>query len=275
MSSNNQSQTLPEWMNELKDLLECPVCLKTFMDPPIFMCEKGHGLCGNCREDIKKKRQSCPLCRGALLDTRNLTVEQMLDKLPKNKCKYDGCQFQKVELDLVKKHEIDCLHRLVICGLCNKGNALLTLTDHLSSVHLSGPLDMELGVEHGFNGSKLSFGGNHQPLKCDSMDFYINQKYHSENLAMFWISFSGDQGEAEKYEYSLKIFSSFENATRPPYHPLNYLFTGSRQCVSCDVSQEDMKKEMSALFIDTKLLQRASSGDVEERVRYILMVKKR
>jgi len=246
------------------------VCLKTFMDPPIFMCEKGHGLCGNCREDIKKKRQPCPLCRGALLDTRNLTVEQMLDKLPKNKCKYDGCQFQKVELDLVKKHEIDCLHRLVICGLCNKGNALLTLTDHLSSVHLSGPLDMELGVEHGFNGSKLSFGGNHQPLKCDSMDFYINQKYHSENLAMFWISFSGSQGDANKYEYMLKIKS-----TEP--QP-DYLFTGARRSVSCEVSHKEMKEESTALFIDKKLLHLAAgriTNPYASNVKFRLMIKRR
>ena len=121
------------------------------------------------------------------------------------------------------------------------------------------PFTIILGEEQNYFFSRARFFDNHQPLECDGKYFYLNQKDYNKNLVMFWISFSGDQGEAAKYEYSLKIFSSFENATRPPYHPLNYLFNGSRQCVSCDVSQEDMKKEMSALFIDTKLLQRWAS----------------
>ena len=83
LSLKDQSQLLPQWMIELKDELECPVCLETIMDPPIFLCEKGHGLCGSCREDIKNRGQPCPVCRGALTEVRNLMVEQMLDKLPK------------------------------------------------------------------------------------------------------------------------------------------------------------------------------------------------
>ena len=34
----------PSW-SELKDALECPVCLKVIMDPPIYSCENLHGLC--------------------------------------------------------------------------------------------------------------------------------------------------------------------------------------------------------------------------------------
>merc|ERR1719259_694263 len=98
-------------MIELKDELECPVCLKTIMDPPIFLCEKGHCLCNTCRKDIKSRGQPCPECRGALTEARNVTFGRMLDKLPKNKCKFDGCQFKKAELAIVKKHEVDCPYR--------------------------------------------------------------------------------------------------------------------------------------------------------------------
>ena len=119
LSLKDQSQLLPQWMIELKDELECPVCLETIMDPPIFLCEKGHGLCGSCREDIKNRGQPCPVCRGALTEVRNLMVEQMLDKLTEIECKYYGCQFENRNLDLVKKHEIDCKYRLVTCGECD------------------------------------------------------------------------------------------------------------------------------------------------------------
>ena len=180
MSFNQQSQPLPEWMAELKDSLECPVCLKTIMDPPIFQCTRGHGLCINCREDIKNRGQPCPVCRDPLSNTRNLQVERMLDKLPKNNCKYEACQFKKAEIDLVKTHEIDCPYRLVSCGNCNgiAGIALMKLTDHLTSVHHLMRFDLQLGVEQGYSCSLYTFyRGNHQALRCNGIDFYLNQQY--------------------------------------------------------------------------------------------------
>jgi len=275
MSFNQQSQPLPEWMAELKDSLECPVCLKTIMDPPIFLCTGGHGLCLNCREDIKNRGQPCPVCRDPLSNTRNLQVERMLDRLPKNNCKYEACQFKKAELDLVKTHEIDCPYRLVSCGNCNSMIALMKLTDHLTSVHHMMCSDLQLGVEQVFDCRPFSFFlGNHQPLRYNGIAFYLNQRYHSENLAMFWISFSGGQDEANKYEYILKIQSSDPQP--------DYLFTGSRRCVSCEVSHEDMKREMTALMIDKKLLLSAqeygiaiAGNRIGYRITYTLMVKKR
>merc|ERR1719259_1218648 len=88
-----------------------------------------------------------------------------------------------------------------------------------------------------------------QPLKVDDQIFFFN--YLTEpGLLMYWISFCGSQKEAEEYEYSLKILSSADaKAGRT-----KYLFTGARQCVSCDVSHEDMEKGMEALLMDKKLL---------------------
>jgi len=265
LSLNDQSLLLPQWMIELKDELECPVCLKTIMDPPIFLCENGHGLCGSCREDIKNRGQPCPVCRGALTEVRNHMVEQILDKLPRNKCIYNGCQFEKRNLDLVKKHEVECRHRLVSCGTCKKEIAVFSLTNHLSSVHQSTPVDFDLGVEKKLSCSLVDFSGNHQPLTCNGLEFYFNHFKHCENLVMFWISYTGGPDEADKYEYIVKIQSSEPQS--------DYFFTGSRRCVTCNVSQEDMKKEMTAVFIDNKLLQKAADGDGD--VKYSLMVKRR
>ena len=63
--------------------LECPVCLETIKDPPVFQCEKGHALCQTCRAPLKAQGKPCPVCRGKLVDTRNLAVENMLEQLPK------------------------------------------------------------------------------------------------------------------------------------------------------------------------------------------------
>ena len=68
---------LTGWPN----LFECPVCLDPFKDPPIYLCEKGHGLCQTCRDPLKAQDKPCPVCRGKLVDTRNLAVENMLEQL--------------------------------------------------------------------------------------------------------------------------------------------------------------------------------------------------
>ena len=94
--------SLPDWLAES---LECPVCLDPFKDPPIYLCEKGHGLCQTCRDPLKAQDKSCPLCLGKLLDVRNLAVESMLEKLPKIKCKYEGCAFERWDGELVKTQE--------------------------------------------------------------------------------------------------------------------------------------------------------------------------
>ena len=41
LSLKDQSQLLPQWMIEMKDELECPVCLKTIMDPPVSCVKRG------------------------------------------------------------------------------------------------------------------------------------------------------------------------------------------------------------------------------------------
>ena len=109
---------LPVWVTKS---LECPVCLATIKDPPIFQCEKGHGLCQTCREPLKAENKPCSVCRGRLTDTRNLAVENMLEQLPKIKCKYEGCTFQRSNGELVKRHEDEeCRERPVRCEFCQE-----------------------------------------------------------------------------------------------------------------------------------------------------------
>ena len=83
---------------------------------------------------------------------------------------------------------------------------------------------------------------------------------------MFWISFSGTRKEAEECEYSLKIVNAADRT--------KYVFTGSRQCVGCDVSHKDMQKEMKALFIDKDLLKKAAKGHGENALELRIMITK-
>ena len=90
------------------DLPECPVCLNTITEAPVFLCAGGHELCATCRGKLKDAGQSCPVCKEELLDVRNRALEKLLDKLPKI-CKHDGCNFARSgglsDAQVVKDHE--------------------------------------------------------------------------------------------------------------------------------------------------------------------------
>ena len=94
--------------DDLKDILECPVCLRVPRGTPIyqvcgiwillgtlriftltFQCARGHIVCSECRPNVT----TCPQCRDPLGNIRSLISEKMLEKLP-CVCKYtdQGCQ---------------------------------------------------------------------------------------------------------------------------------------------------------------------------------------
>ena len=59
--------------DELKDVLECPVCLKVPRQPPIYQCERGHCICAACHS----KLSNCPVCRIPMGKTRSLIFEKV------------------------------------------------------------------------------------------------------------------------------------------------------------------------------------------------------
>jgi len=260
MASDEKKRKLSECLPDLfAETLECPVCLETIRDPPVFLCANGHELCHKCREPLKAEDKPCPVCQEELLDVRNRAVEKMLDKLPKTKCAHEGCTFAKADGQLVKNHEKDCNLRPVKCEGCKKPIALSQLYEHLVVNHQFFPSKLTgFGVKnecvkqislakspHGL------FGPPPYPLwKVDNdLMFIYNWSHFDSNLTMFWISFSGTQKEAEKYEYTLKILSSADGT--------KYHFSGSRKCMSCEVSHEEMKKKGGALFLNKDLLETA------------------
>lgn len=266
----------------IKETLECPVCQKTITDPPVFLCEKGHELCNPCREQLKSEGKPCPVCRGKLIDARSWAVEKLLKKLPQKRCKNNGCNFERSDEQLVKKHEADeCTRRPVKCEFCHEAVALLCLHDHLISKHQKRPIPLVRDFQ-GITGHRafqsdvqqasLSISpygvGNTQhplakvfsvPFPGRDLGFFYNwQQLGMLNLTMFWVSSDGTQKEAENYQYTLEILD--------PQDHSECLFLAERPCVSCDVSHEKMKECASAILLDKALLERASKvNEVVER----------
>jgi len=267
----DRDQPFPSWLAELEDVLECPVCLKTFLDPPIHQCENGHCFCNSCHEPLQKEGKDCPVCRGRLTNARSLAFEKLLEKLPKIKCRYEDCQFKRADVDVVYQHEIGCLFRLVECGNCQDSIPMSKLYDHLSTDHNLPSLDrldqvfgtdVELKVGLDYSGQV--------GLIYNNLTFFVNFLSTQGSMQMFWISFCGGEKEAEEYEYTIKIVSSAGKKAGRAF----YLFTGTRECVSCEVSHEDMKKKKEALLINKTLLEKAVKDPKKNRFNIKIMITK-
>jgi len=263
---------LPVWVTKS---LECPVCLATIKDPPIFQCEKGHGLCQTCREPLKAENKPCPVCRGRLTDTRNLAVENMLDQLPKIKCKYEGCAFQKADCQLVKTHEEEeCRERPVKCEICQEPVALSKLGGHLETKHNRQPIRFgNLGVEQGFH-SGTGWRGSWPFTKVNNdLQFIFNWRSYDAKVVMFWISLCGTPKEAKEYEYSIKIESSADRKAGRT----KFLLAGTGDCLSCEVSHQDVKDKATEvmLFSQAILNKAAEENDDPTKLKGRLMIQKK
>jgi len=260
--------TLPDWVGKF---LECPVCLETIKDPPIYLCEKGHGLCQTCREPLKAQNKPCPECRGKLTDTRNVAVENILDQLPKIMCKYDGCAYEKSDAQLVKKHEDDCRERQVTCETCQKPIALSKLFAHLDTEHKKSLGYTYLGQEwrgwtkgHQSGIGFMPLGIVNNDLGID-LEFILNWACYDTKITMFWISLCGAAKEANEYEFTFKL----ENKAQT-----KVLTTNTRKCLSCDLSHDDVKKKATALLLSQEEIKEASE-DNEDKLYWTISIKKK
>jgi len=267
--------SLPDWAAKS---LECPVCLETIKDPPIFLCEKGHGLCDTCREPLKAQDMPCPVCRGKLTDVRSLGLENILEQLPKIKCKNKGCTFERADGELVKRHEDEkCRERPGKCETCQEPIPLSKLFDHLVTKHGKKTLTYpNLGDQRSFYTKSVMQNpeySSQRPLAKvnNDLDFLVNWRSYDANITMFWVSLCRTPMEAKEYEYTIKIESSAERKAGRS----KFLLTGIGECLSSEVSHEDVKKKPTEVMCFSKdILKKAAEGQDEKRLEWTLVIKK-
>ena len=119
-------------LEDIREDLECPVCLKTPRTTPIYQCEQGHIHCKTCHPRLQK----CPVCRGPIGNTRNLVAEKIISKLPFQCANFEnGCQETRALPDQIIKHEKYCEFRMVkcFCKRCDKTVAFKHLVEHVKT----------------------------------------------------------------------------------------------------------------------------------------------
>jgi len=260
---------LPAWYKEMEKDLECPVCLESFLDPPIYVCENQHGLCSTCRKNLVEQKKPCPVCNGKLTDKRNLIVEKMLDKLPGTKCVYPECSFKRADPQAALDHKEDCIHRRAPCVICEETVPMSSLNDHLTTQHRRKVLqhkihDEILNSEFNFLGVDIMKLPPNTPIAW--VTFYLNSAPFDDNNMMFWVSYNGPKKDRKKYQFKMDLWGDEDG---------NHIaMSCTKYCVPCDVSRSDVKEKHLGVFINRELAKEVRLKEIPEpRVRFRINTK--
>ena len=100
---------------ELKESVECPVCLQLPREDSVPCCPRGHITCSPCLENHRKAgRMDCPTCRDPMGEGKSLLAKVVIKNL-EHECSFPGCDM-KLPLNKYKHHqEEECLYRKVMC----------------------------------------------------------------------------------------------------------------------------------------------------------------
>eukprot|EP00092_Neocalanus_flemingeri_P031836 GFUD01034583.1.p1 GENE.GFUD01034583.1~~GFUD01034583.1.p1 ORF type:complete len:340 (+),score=71.75 GFUD01034583.1:70-1089(+) len=121
-------------VDQLKEKVECPVCMEIPRMGPVHVCPNGHFVCNKC------KKESCPTCRVGMEDGKSLLAVTVIENI-EHKCKFDDCK-EFFAVDQLEGHEKLCKHRTVSCPYvnCSQKIALSKLVDHLNKQTCSSNL---------------------------------------------------------------------------------------------------------------------------------------
>jgi len=220
--------------DELKDVLECPVCLKVPRQPPIYQCERGHCICSVCHA----KLTNCPVCRIPLGKTRSLIFEKVLSKMP-HSCKFSdyGCKMEHTKTTL-ECHEKDCGYRLVNCVdlACQTQVPMAQLVEHMKKDHERGDFvhtESNTYRSH-FIVQSSDFTGEimwiSDHIVFEDRHFFRECCRSKDGQWFVWVYMIGSRKECEEYIYTVKIMSDGREE--------ELMYRG--RCVPLDIAKEKL-----------------------------------
>lgn len=202
-----------QFINKLKDKIECPVCYEIPRSGPVFVCPNGHIVCSGCKRDI------CPSCRAHMGKVKSLLAETIIENI-QHQCKYADCE-EYFDLDRVEGHEEACAHRIVNCPevLCKEKVPLSKLLGHLVRGTCVGgykPDSFENLQSRRFNFvDYYSYSIESWPLKL--FDFegatfaFIPHRF--EDIYCFPCVMLGTEEDCSKFKVNLEVFERSANSS--------------------------------------------------------------
>jgi len=261
--------SLPDWVKRIESKLECPVCYKTILDPPVYVCVNIHILCDTCHEELRQRKQKCPQCRGDFTGKRDLAIENILDLIPKTKCPSVGCTFAKADAEKVAKHTNKCKDRLVRCHVCGEDVPISGFAYHQVSVH-ECPRDEAVFGEAGSWLSILEGGNWSIPITVQDGEKGLTMFYNIVQLdgdrQLRWISHNQSKEDTEKYEYSISLLCG---KARDAGKAKKRIVKFSGYCLPIDASLDTIK-DLIGLNLSEEFLSKYADQDNKVPFEYQL-----
>jgi E3 ubiquitin-protein ligase SIAH1 len=253
--------------NDLKELIECPICFNSATKGPIWTCNNGHHVCNTC----KPKLVNCGSCR-LPITTRGLQLERMRDLIPMT-CQFPGCNIEMKSKD-IKSHEETCNKApLFNCAdlRCEKKLMLKDLISHIDTCH-THITKCDLDGGYGFfeeistslhNSQELTWGQTR--FKYNEDFFFLESlKQKDEKHWLLWLYYPGLAQDAAKYTYMIKV--------RNPLGEKVGSVTYSGDVISMTVDRKTIEKEGMGLTFTNYTLKQLVCDD---KLHYSISISKK
>ena len=268
-------------MDFLMKALECPVCLDVITDPPIYQCEntQSHSFCSTCHGSLRRDEKPCPVCRAQLAGRRSTVLENIVEGFPeKIKCKFDGCDFKKMCGDCFDAHEEECENRYVPCLYCDAKVGLKSIAQHVTNNHPGESGTGEVAFA-GFSIPRQDLAVSSHQMKKMQWVYIVGQlpwsipydipaflfNLNSENNAptIIWIScITPKKSLAKNYKYTFQLKNSEGK----------FLLEGTRLCVPCDLSHDEVRELGCHLVLDKETIADAKAGGRDDKLEVTITI---
>eukprot|EP00092_Neocalanus_flemingeri_P024578 GFUD01026657.1.p1 GENE.GFUD01026657.1~~GFUD01026657.1.p1 ORF type:complete len:341 (-),score=61.33 GFUD01026657.1:68-1090(-) len=195
-------------VDQLKEKVECPVCMEIPRMGPVHVCPNGHFVCNKC------KKGSCPTCRVGMGDGKSLLAVTVIENI-EHKCKFDDCK-EFFDVDKLEGHERICKHRTVSCPYdeCSQKIALSKLVDHLNKETCSSNLIPtviasfsklgRVGFRVG-NNSRSDLNWVVRTFSYEDQNFAVIAKIF-DNFFYFTMVMFESENECSKYNIEMEVY---------------------------------------------------------------------
>eukprot|EP00092_Neocalanus_flemingeri_P028599 GFUD01031056.1.p1 GENE.GFUD01031056.1~~GFUD01031056.1.p1 ORF type:complete len:367 (+),score=70.16 GFUD01031056.1:48-1148(+) len=239
-------------VDQLKEKIECPVCMEIPQTGPVPVCPNGHFVCNECKAD------ACPTCRVGMADGKSLLAVTVIENID-HRCRFVDCE-EFFPHDEIKKHVKVCGHRTVSCpsSKCNVKVGLSKLLAHLNNGDCS--YDYPVTIEKAsliekvsavktlnFTTSEKGRTGKSAPYKLNTFTFedisfciYIEKR---DWLYQFSIVMFASEDECSKYKIEMTVH---ERDATSDDSEVSFKLRGKPCSIDVD------KKEFHGLKIDGK-----------------------
>ena len=210
-----ENRELREAMDDLKGLVECPVCLNLpRQGSPMPVCSNGHFVCLACRDQIRQaaglEEAKCPSCMVVLGNATSVLASRVIQRAT-HECEHDGCE-EKIPFAHLEKHRLACLFRKVLCPGCRIEKTVQEVAQHVQFCEGATECDVEADktIRRGFTykdghvevkGSRESKVGY---VNIEKRGFFVQEKREG-NFFFSEIIMLGSEEDCRRFLITMKI----------------------------------------------------------------------